>query len=103
MSVTLLVAILSYNLAQAKRDDDLFEIRYKWFDKCVDFSGLIAGIMVRQTQDSPNEAKLTNEILNINNDIQRHLVKGGLIFPVDKMKILKEGFRGDIRFYLHHG
>jgi hypothetical protein len=107
LGVIALTAIHNYKLARIKRNDDLFKIRYDWYDTVVTFSGEISNLLeeyenfIRLGDGDPSkEEYLSQHAAHVHNKIQRHLVKGLLIFNNKKMDFLFKDF-GEATNILH--
>lgn len=99
LGVIALTAVLNFKLAKDKRDDDLFEIRYDWYDTVVTFSGEISDLLeeyeifIREGGSDPTkEEYFIHHPAHVHNKIQRHLAKGLLIFNNEKMDLLFKDF-----------
>ncbi len=114
-----IIAMLIYKITKKKRKDDLFKIRYGWFDRGVIFAGEAARIKERSKDYRSDPEWLENwlryqpsnlaqiiienlafqqtqiDLEHLLNKIQRHLSEGILIFKDYELE-LKKQFMSDM-------
>jgi len=101
------LSIINTKISDIKRNDDLFSIRYEWFDASVQFSDYLADLKSeyhshRETEglDPLKEQGFEEKTRQLHNRIKRHLVKALFIFPSGKLKFLADAIRAAELIYL---